>query len=168
MHPSRGCREVCRDIATLVGLRLVVDHSDEYCGVIRQVLVPCDNDPSMGILKIDALDGWIVEAMEVLHCRDDRLGAIVRKDLNPHWQPCLVQGGIVDDQLKGHVFGWRVTWTACKTMTLQERCSGDIILIMGFLYGSKAGVGSTGCVVVIMRGLCDRSGCWLMRPSRVW
>jgi hypothetical protein len=66
-----------------------------------EVLEPCDECVSMAILENDA--PTLIQAVEVLDCRNYGVGGIVRVDIHTHWQTGLVGWSMGKQQLETDV-----------------------------------------------------------------
>jgi hypothetical protein len=91
------------------GSRLWRALNDPYIDnhIVAEVLISCDEGVASIILETDAFaaGGAGVETVKVLHRGDDRLGAIVWKDLNPQGEARFVLGRFGKEKLEGHMLG---------------------------------------------------------------
>jgi hypothetical protein len=83
------------------GIGILWRYADIDSHAMFEVLEPCDECVSMAVLENNA--PTLVQAVEVLDCRNDGVGGIVRVDIHTHWQPSLVGWSMGEQQLEADV-----------------------------------------------------------------
>ena len=118
---------------SMVGIpvRLNGDNPDVHGHVVPQIFVSGNKGDAALILKADTARSAVVDAVEVLDRCDNRVGGIMRVDLNTHRYTCSNLGVLIEQQLKGDVLGCRVRSRA-MIMRLPSHRS---MLIGGSLHG---------------------------------
>ena len=85
---------------TVWWMRVVWDYPDIYYHIVPEVFVSRDQCIALVILEAHALGSSLVEAVEVLDRGDDRVGGVMREDLDSHRQTCAIIGRFIKDEFE--------------------------------------------------------------------
>ena len=85
-------------------------NSDKDRHIVSEVLVACDKDVSLSVLKAEPIRGALIQAVEVFHRCYDRISRIVWKYLHFQRQPGPSMRCAIKNQLKGHSLWRRTGW----------------------------------------------------------
>ena len=136
-------------------LRVIRNDSNVDDHVVLKVLISRNKCIPTVVLEADAVCGTFVKSVEVLDSSHNRVSGIVRKDLDPHWQPCSMVGGTIEQQLECDVL-WRRTHrgdtVACWSIVavaLINRRSSKAMTVEGHVIGHDG----VSCRV-LMQPLC--------------
>lgn len=69
-----------------IGFRVGMNGDDPniYRHVVSQILIPCYEGGAMLILEADPAGSAVIDTVKILDGRDDRIGGIMRVDLDTH------------------------------------------------------------------------------------